>query len=557
MSNQKFKVKVQADAGVLLSAETASKALKLDASGNVGASVTSDVELGYLSGVTSSVQTQLGTNATSISDHIADAVDAHDASAISNVAAGNLAATDVQGALNELQSDIDTRSLDSVVIKKDGSIAFTAAQSMGGFNLTNVADPSSAQHAATKAYVDNVAQGLKPKAAVRVATLIAGTLATSFENLDVIDGITLATGNRILIKNQASPAENGIYIVQASGAPVRATDFDSVSPIDEINGAYTFIQEGTQAGQGYVQTGTVTTIGTDAVTFVYFNSIAGITGGDGITVTGSDISIDHDGNGLTFVTNQLALELDGSTLTKGASGLKLNDTAVTPGSYGSATAVSVITVDQQGRLTSASATTITIPASQVSDFNEASQDAVGTIVTDSNTIDFTYNDATPSIVADVKTQMSLTSDASGIKLVNDELAPGNTKYYGTNGSGTKGFFAIPAVGSAGDIQETSFSAADNQAAPANVTGLAFANGVVRSFEAQVSIFLDATADSYEKFNLQGIQKGASWDMSVSAVGDDSGIVFSITTAGQIQYTSPLSAGFVSNTMKFRALTLSV
>jgi hypothetical protein len=489
MSNQKFKVKVQADAGVLLSAETASKALKLDASGNVGASVTSDVELGYLSGVTSSVQTQLGTNATSISDHIADAVDAHDASAISNVAAGNLAATDVQGALNELQSDIDTRSLDSVVIKKDGSIAFTAAQSMGGFNLTNVADPSSAQHAATKAYVDNVAQGLKPKAAVRVATLIAGTLATSFENLDVIDGITLATGNRILIKNQASPAENGIYIVQASGAPVRATDFDSVSPIDEINGAYTFIQEGTQAGQGYVQTGTVTTIGTDAVTFVYFNSIAGITGGDGITVTGSDISIDHDGNGLTFVTNQLALELDGSTLTKGASGLKLNDTAVTPGSYGSATAVSVITVDQQGRLTSASATTITIPASQVSDFNEASQDAVGTIVTDSNTIDFTYNDATPSIVADVKTQMSLTSDASGIKLVNDELAPGNTKYYGTNGSGTKGFFAIPAVGSAGDIQETSFSAADNQAAPANVTGLAFANGVVRSFEAQVSIFL--------------------------------------------------------------------
>jgi hypothetical protein len=557
MSNQKFKVKVQADAGVLLSAETASKALKLDASGNVGASVTSDVELGYLSGVTSSVQTQLGTNATSISDHIADAVDAHDASAISNVAAGNLAATDVQGALNELQSDIDTRSLDSVVIKKDGSIAFTAAQSMGGFNLTNVADPSSAQHAATKAYVDNVAQGLKPKAAVRVATLIAGTLATSFENLDVIDGITLATGNRILIKNQASPAENGIYIVQASGAPVRATDFDSVSPIDEINGAYTFIQEGTQAGQGYVQTGTVTTIGTDAVTFVYFNSIAGITGGDGITVTGSDISIDHDGNGLTFVTNQLALELDGSTLTKGASGLKLNDTAVTPGSYGSATAVSVITVDQQGRLTSASATTIAIPASQVSDFNEASQDAVGTIVTDSNTIDFTYNDATPSIVADVKTQMSLTSDASGIKLVNDELAPGNTKYYGTNGSGTKGFFAIPAVGSAGDIQETSFSAADNQAAPANVTGLAFANGVVRSFEAQVSVFLDATADSYEKFNLQGIQKGASWDMSVSAVGDDSGIVFSITTAGQIQYTSPLSAGFVSNTMKFRALTLSV
>jgi hypothetical protein len=113
------------------------------------------------------------------------------------------------------------------------------------------------------------------------------------------------------------------------------------------------------------------------------------------------------------------------------------------------------------------------------------------------------------------------------------------------------------IGSAGDINETSFSAANNQVAAANVTGLAFANATVRSFDAQVSVAIDATASLFETFNLRGIQKGASWDMAVVSNGDDSGIVFSITNAGQVQYTSTNEAGFVSNTVKFRAITTTV
>lgn len=124
-----------------------------------------------------------------------------------------------------------------------------------------------------------------------------------------------------------------------------------------------------------------------------------------------------------------------------------------------------------------------------------------------------------------------------------------------NGSTTN--WLILAAASAGDINQTSFSLANNQAAAANVTGLAFANASVRSFEAFVSVYIDATSDLFESFKLQGIQRGADWVMSQTSIGDASLITFSITTAGQVQYTSASYAGFVSGTIKFRANTLSV
>lgn len=113
------------------------------------------------------------------------------------------------------------------------------------------------------------------------------------------------------------------------------------------------------------------------------------------------------------------------------------------------------------------------------------------------------------------------------------------------------------IGLASDIEETSFSIANNQAAPANITGLAFSNAAVRSFSTIVSVSIDATADLFEVFEIKGIQKGSEWDFSVSSTGDNTGISFSITNAGQIQYTSASYAGFVSGVMKFRASTTSV
>lgn len=110
------------------------------------------------------------------------------------------------------------------------------------------------------------------------------------------------------------------------------------------------------------------------------------------------------------------------------------------------------------------------------------------------------------------------------------------------------------AGSANDIVTTSFSGANNQASAANITGFSFNNANVRSFNATIDVAVDATADLFEQYNVFGIQKGSDWDISIDSTGDDSQVDLSITSAGQIQYTSANYAGFVSLTMHFRAWT---
>jgi len=218
------------------------------------------------------------------------------------------------GALAGLGDDAHT-----IYVKADGTRAFSGNQSMGGNKITGLGAPTAASDAATKGYVDSALEGLKPKEAVRAATTANITLSGA----QTIDGVSIVAGNRVLVKDQTLTENNGIYVA-AAGAWSRATDFDSLSPIDEINKAYVAVQEGTtNAGKLYVQYGTVTTLDTDPINFTFFNSISGLIGGDGVTVSGSNISVDHDGEGLTFVATQLALELDGSSLSKGVSGVKV------------------------------------------------------------------------------------------------------------------------------------------------------------------------------------------------------------------------------------------
>jgi len=141
-----------------------------------------------------------------------------------------------------------------------------------------VAEPTAGLEPANKNYVDSVAAGLTWKQPARVATTANGTLATDFEDGDTVDGVVLATGDRILLKDQTAGAENGVYTVNASGAPTRATDFDAPS---EVNGAALLVLEGTtNADRAYVQTADVTTIGTDPMVFVQFGSVTPPGGSD-------------------------------------------------------------------------------------------------------------------------------------------------------------------------------------------------------------------------------------------------------------------------------------
>lgn len=151
-----------------------------------------------------------------------------------------------------------------------------AALDMNSTRIINCADPVNAQDVATKNYVQLVAMGLKPKAAVRAASL--GTninLASALINGAIVDGVTLATGDRVLVKSQSLPEQNGIYIVAVSGAASRSPDMDSLSPIDEFNGAWVPVQEGTQAGKVFVQYGNVATVGVSPVNFTWFDPLSG------------------------------------------------------------------------------------------------------------------------------------------------------------------------------------------------------------------------------------------------------------------------------------------
>lgn len=118
-------------------------------------------------------------------------------------------------------------------------------------------------------------------------------------------------------------------------------------------------------------------------------------------------------------------------------------TAGTAGTYGNSSSVPVITTDTYGRVTAVTPTNIAIVSSAITDFAESVQDVLGALLIDTNTINFTYDDVANTLSVDVKTQMSITSDALGLMLSGDSASPGNSKLYGTNGSGVKGWYDQP------------------------------------------------------------------------------------------------------------------
>jgi hypothetical protein len=254
-----------------------------------------------------------------------DDINASAAIALSKLATDPLARANHTGSqtastISDFDTQVRTSRLDQMAVP-------TASVSLNAQKITGLATPTDATDATTKAYVDAVTEGLHIHAAAVAATTANVTLASALENGDTLDGITLATNDRILVKNQTTQSENGIYIVQASGQPTRATDFDTATEVD--SGDFIFVSGGTVNGNtGWVQTSKPATIGTDPITFSQFSGAGTYTAGTGLTLTGTVFSI----NTGTTVDLNTAQTLTNKTLSSAI----LSGTVTIGGSTGTA-----------------------------------------------------------------------------------------------------------------------------------------------------------------------------------------------------------------------------
>ena len=225
----------------------------------------------------------------------------------------SLVSDDIPSLLHTKVSDFDTGVRTN---RLDQMAAPTGAVSLNSQKITGLADPTADADAANKGYVDGVAQGLDVKDSVVATTTANGTLSTAFANGQSIDGVTLQTGDRILIKNQSTASQNGIYNVQASGAPSRATDMPTGS---NAAGAFVFVEQGTvNAENGFTCTSDTgsAVVGTNNLTFAQFSGAGQIIAGDGLDKSGNTLSVDLKANGgLVIESTELAVKLDASSIT--------------------------------------------------------------------------------------------------------------------------------------------------------------------------------------------------------------------------------------------------
>jgi hypothetical protein len=294
----------------------------------------SATEIGYVNGVTSSIQNQIDTKAsnTDLTNHNNDTTNVHgiaDTDALATktyadnaISTHNSDTTDVHGiadtsalatksyvdAADALKAplasptftgtvsgitksmvglgNVDNTSDANKPVSTATQTALDAKLSLAGGTMTGALTlsgaPTQDAHAATKAYVDNVTAGINFHQPVRVAT--TGNITLS--GTQTIDGVSLSVGDRVLVKDQTTQTQNGIYVV-ASGSWTRATDADNTPDGELKGGDFTLVLEGTvNSGYGYVCSNTsAITIGTTNVTYAAFNAAKAVTAGTGLTET--------------------------------------------------------------------------------------------------------------------------------------------------------------------------------------------------------------------------------------------------------------------------------
>lgn len=457
MADKKFKTGVDLQSTLKISsAANGQRVLILDASKEVIESIITDVELGYLLGTTSSVQTQL--------DNKADLV------------AGKIPTSQLPAiAVTDVFNVADIAARDALVIGSgDGEVQ------EGDVAIVTDASADPAITAGAASYIYNGSSWSLLKAGDEILS-VNGQTGVVVLNADDIDDS--ATSNKF-----------------ASAAQLAKIDFITVTQAVDLDALETDVAANTAARH-------------DALT---------LNSGDSTQQSAS-----LAGQELTL--NQATTTTDGVMSSEDKTKLDGIETGAT--------------ADQTG----AEIKALYEAEADTNAFTDAEQSKLAGIEALADVTDATNVEAAGAVMeSDTSTvNMSFVVDEDDMSSDSDTLIPTqqSVKAYVDNNSGNT---------SAGDIKETSATLVDNQVAAADVTGLAFANATVRSFSTHLSIVRGST---YETFNLIGIQKGSSWDMSVEAVGDDTGITFSITAAGQIQYTSTSTGS--GATIRFRADTTSI
>lgn len=303
-------------------------------------------------------------------------------------------------------SDFDTQVRTSKVHQL---AAPTSSFSMNSQRITSLANAVDAQDAVTKADLDAVAAGLLVKNNCRVATTANITIATALNSGDTIDGVVLAGGDRVLVKDQTAGEQNGIYVVDAS--PFRSTDFDTSAEV--LTGAYTFITAGTvSAGYGYYLTTPATiTLDTTALTFTQFIGANVYIAGAGLTLSGLTFAI---GAGTGITVNSDSIEIDTAVVVTLTGSQTLTNKTLTAPNIGAATATSI-----NGLTITASTGTLTITN--------------GKTLSVSNTLTFTGTDSssvafgaggTVAYVANKLSVFAATSSSELAGVISDETGTG-------------------------------------------------------------------------------------------------------------------------------------
>ena len=222
-----------------------------------------------------------------------------------------LVAADIPSLAHTKISDFDTGVQAN---RLDQMAAPTGSVSMNSQTITNLADPVNASDAASKSFVEATAQGLDVKDSCVAATTANITISTALNNGDTLDGVTLSTNDRVLVKNQSTASENGIYVVGSS--PARADDLAAGA---DAAGFFTFVEQGTvNADNGFVCTSNKgsAVVGTNNLTIAQFSGAGQVTAGDGLDKSGNTLSVDLKANGgLVIESTEIAVDLAASSIT--------------------------------------------------------------------------------------------------------------------------------------------------------------------------------------------------------------------------------------------------